>query len=387
MIRQDNWFSVWVLSVDTFRGMQVATLFCMRTPRLSLAFLVLILASACSRAPERQETSVRQPSPAAQTRPSYVFTTDEGANALSRIDLSKGEVRSFPLPIRPHNVQASADGRHVVVAGPVVTSGGGHEEHGAPSGMPGRLFVIDTQSMDVAKAVVVDIGPNPAHVVVNGDTTRAFVTDSGTNRVQLIDLAQRKIVSEVPTGRYPHGLRLSPDGATIAVANLQDNTVSLIDIASARESARVPVGKAPVQVAWAPDGNSVYVSLRDEDAVASVDVTKRRKTASVRVGDGPIQLYVSPDGRALYAANEGTEEGPATTVSVIDTGKMRVVHTIEAGRGPHGIVITPDGKRVFVTNRFDDTVSEIDSAGPRVVRTYGVGDEPTGITYAPAVDH
>ena len=340
--------------------------------------------SGCSPTRERREAAPANHSPEAQTRSDYVFTTDEGANALSRIDLTTGEVRAFPLPIRPHNVQASADGSRVIVAGPVVSGADAHQEHGSMSGMPGRLLLLDAQTMDVARAVTIDIGSSPAHVVVNGETTRAYVTDSASNEVQIVDLTQRKMVMDVPTGRYPHGLRLSPDGATIAVANLQDDTVSLIDVASATESARIPVGKAPVQVSWAPDGNTVYVTLRDEDAVAVVDARTHQKKSSVPVGDGPIQLFVTPDGRFLYAANEGTEETPAVTVSVIDTSTMQVMRTITAGKGPHGVVISPAGNRVFVTNRFDDSVSEIDGATQKVVRTHKVGDEPTGITYAGA---
>jgi YVTN family beta-propeller protein len=348
----------------------------------SLVLVFLMVTIACSPA-EHRETPTAGQSPAAQARSSYVFTTDEGANTLSRIDLTTGEVRAFPLPIRPHNVQASTDGSRVIVAGPVVT-GEGHQEHGAMSGMPGRLLVLDAQTMDMTTAVAVDIGSSPAHVVVNTDSTRAYVTDSASNRLQIVDLAQRKVASEVPTGRYPHGLRLSPDAATIAVANLQDDTVSLIDVASAKESARIPVGKAPVQVAWAPDGKTVYVSVRDEDTVAVVDAKSRQKKSSVPVGDGPIQLFVTPDGRFVYVANEGTEETPATTVSVIDTSTMQVVRTIAAGNGPHGVVIAPSGSRVYVTNRFDDSVSEIDGATHKVARTHKVGDEPTGRTYAGA---
>lgn len=350
---------------------------------LVLLFWIATSASGCSPTPSRRETApaANQPQPV-QTRPNYVFTTDEGANALSRIDLTTGEVRAFPLPIRPHNVQASADGSRVIVAGPVVSGGSAHEGHGSMSGRPGRLLVLDAQSMDVANAVAVDIGSSPAHVVVNGDTTRAYVTDSASNEVQIVDLAQRKVVTEVPTGRYPHGLRMSPDGSTIAVANLNDDSISLIDVAASRESARIPVGKAPVQVSWRPDGNTLYVTLRDEDAVAVVDASTRQKKSSVPVGDGPIQLFVTPDGRFLYVANEGTEETPATTVSVIDTSTMQVVRTIAVGKGPHGVVISPAGNRVYVTNRFDDTVVEIDTATQRVTRSYKVGDEPTGITYA-----
>jgi YVTN family beta-propeller protein len=350
---------------------------------LVLLCVIATSTSGCSPTPERRETApAANHSPAVQTRSNYVFTTDEGANALSRIDLTTGEVRAFPLPIRPHNVQASTDGSRVIVAGPVVNAADAHQEHGSMSGMPGRLLVLDAQSMDVAAAVAVDIGSSPAHVVVNGDTTRAYVTDSGSNTVQVVDLAQRKVLSEVATGRYPHGLRISPDGSTIAVANLEDNSISLIDVAASKESARVPVGKAPVQVSWAPDGNTVYVTLRDEDAVAVVDATTRQKKSSVPVGDGPIQLFVTPDGRFVYVANEGTEETPATTVSVIDTSTMQVVRTIAAGKGPHGVVISPAGNRIYVTNRFDDSVLEIDGATQKVVRTHKVGDEPTGITYA-----
>jgi YVTN family beta-propeller protein len=347
-----------------------------------LVILFVIASSACSPASERVETPAADQSPQAQPRPNYVFTTDEGASALSRIDLRTGEVRAFPLPVRPHNVQAFPDGSRIVVAGPLVTAGDAHQEHGSMEATPARLLVIDAQSTDVANAVAVDIGTHPAHVVVSRDATRVYVTDSASNSVQIVDLNERKIVAEVPTGRYPHGLRLSPDGSTIAVANLQDNTISLIDTGSARESARIPVGKAPVQVGWAPDGNTIYVSLRDEDAVAVVDSGSRQKRGAVAVGDGPIQLFVSPDGRFVYVANEGTAESPANTVSVIEASTMQVARTIEAGSGPHGVVISPDGTRVYITNRFGDTVSEIDSAKHEVVRTHRVGKEPTGITYA-----
>ena len=120
---------------------------------LVLLCVIATSTSGCSPTPERRETAPANHSPAAQTRSNYVFTTDEGANALSRIDLTTGAVRAFPLPIRPHNVQASADGSRVIVAGPVVGGADAHQEHGSMSGMPGRLLVLDAQSMDVAAAV------------------------------------------------------------------------------------------------------------------------------------------------------------------------------------------------------------------------------------------
>lgn len=346
---------------------------------LSVAALAALAGGACDSRPAREAPSSSVRTEAERT--AYVFTTDEGANALSRINVTTGEVRHYPLAIRPHNVQASADGTRVVVAGPVATGPGEHGEHQGGTA-PGRLLVIDAESMDVAKALAVDIGSQPAHVVVSADTRRAFVTDSAGHQVQIVDLDLRRVIKAVPTGRYPHGLRVSPNGREIAVANLQDDSVSVIDTAAAREIARVSVGDAPVQVAWSPDGQRLFASLRDEDAVAAVDVASRRKVASIGVGDGPIQLFTTPDGAFLYVANEGASGAPGTTVSVIDTAGSRVVKTITVGNGPHGVVISTDGRRVYVTNRFDDTVSEIDVATQTVQRTFRVGDEPTGVTYA-----
>jgi YVTN family beta-propeller protein len=247
--------------------------------------------------------------------------------------------------------------------------------------MRGRLLLIDTQSMDVATATAIDIGPHPAHVIFSADGARAYVTDASINAVQVIDIRARRVEKEISTGRYPHGLRMSPDGGTIAVANLEDDSISLIDTASSKEM-RAAAGNAPVQVAWSPDGRTIFVSMRDEGAVAVIDAESRQRVKVIPVGDGPIQLFATPDGRRVYVANEGTEQQPATTVSVIDTKELRVVRTIDSGRGPHGVVATPDSRRIYVTNRFDDSVSEIDVASGTVTRSYRVGEEPTGVTYA-----
>jgi len=351
-----------------------------RFVRLPILFFG-VLALSCGAPPAR--TPLKQSGTATSTSArGSVYTTDEGANALSRIDLQSGQVRQIALPIRPHNVQTSADAQRVFVLGMMPSPGAGQEEHAGK--MAGQLLVIDAASLDIGKAIRIEIGPHPAHVIVDANGSRAFVTDSETSTLQIVDLNRRSVVALVPTGRFPHGMRMSPDGREIAVANVEDDSVSIVDVMAAKELVRIPVGKAPVQVAYTSDGKRLFVSLRDEDAVAIVDLASRRKTGSIAVGDGPIQLFMTPDGRYIYVANEGTAQVPANTVSVIDTGSLRVIRTIPAGRGPHGLVATSDGSRVFVSNRFDDTVSEINVMDQTVARTFRVGDEPTGITFGAA---
>lgn len=312
----------------------------------------------------------------------FVYSANEHGNSISAIDLKSGEVRTLPVPISPHNVDVTADSRHLLAVGDPATEAHGHGEENASHGddAEGKLLVFDTT--DLARGpVVISVGRHPAHVVVDREGTRAFVTAAGDDAVSVVDLASRTLLQAIKTGQYPHGLRISPDGREIYVANVESDSVSVIDTAKLVEVARIDVGKAPVQVGFTPDGSRVFVSLRDADQVAVIDTQTREVLARIDVGSNPIQVYVTPDGGHVYVANQGTEREPSDAVSVIEVATGRVVDTIRTGRGAHGVTVMDDGSMVFVTNIVEGTVSAIDTASRSVVATYTVGAGPNGIAF------
>lgn len=313
----------------------------------------------------------------------FVFTADEAANTVSRIDLSTGQVETVPLPIVPHNVDIRGKGQPLLLVGPMAEHGmGGQGMAGMENlGEAGLLAVLDPLDLAKPPSALIPVGEHPAHVVALADGSTAFVSNAGEDTVGVIDLKAGQMVARIPTGAYPHGMRLSPDQASLLVANVKDGSVSLIDVATRTETARIPVGKAPVQVGFLPDGSRAYVSLRDEDAVAVIDLAQRQVTARIPVGRGPIQLHASSDGRYVFVADQGSKERPDNRVSVIEVARGEVVAMIETGTAAHGIDISEDGQSVFVTNVGDGTVSEIDIATLTVSATYHVGEGPNGVAY------
>ncbi|WP_137127637.1 YncE family protein [Roseomonas sp. HF4] len=309
-----------------------------------------------------------------------VFTADEGGASISAVDLTSGRVHAATVPIVPHNVEAVAGGRKLFAVG--IASGA----HGADHLRAGGRLVILEPVRGAAPRVIDEIpaGRHPGHVVADAAGERAFITDSETDALLVVDVAQRRIAASVPVGDYPHGLRLSPDGREAWLANVRDGTVSVVDIAAAREVARIPAGPSPVQVGFVPDGSRAYVSLRGANAVAEIDARSRRVLRRIQVGRGPVQLFATPDGGFLYVANEGTRNAPGTTASVIDLALGSVIATIETGRGAHGVVVCGNGTRAFVTNLYDDTLTEIDVTTRTVRRQLRVGRTPNGVTWAPA---
>lgn len=331
--------------------------------RLRAATLPLIAGTAIAAGP-------------ALAAPGWIYTADEKGNAISVVELAGEKTTTLKVPVSPHNVQIADDGRSLFAVGMMAAHGAGHGK-----AEPGRLLVYDAR--DIARGPTADIpvGPHPAHVVVDRAARTAYVSDSADNAVYVVDLAGREVVRKIATGRYPHGLRLSPDGRELYVANIKDGTVSVIDVAAGREAARVAVGTSPVQVGFTSDGRRVYVSLNGENAVAVLDTQTRQVLGKIPVGRNPVQVFATPDGKFVYVANQGTEAKPAETVSVIDVTAGKVVATLTTGKGAHGVVASASGDRMFVSNIVANTVSVIDVEAQQVVATIRVGKGPNGITY------
>ncbi len=259
----------------------------------------------------RPVSAQAQPAQAPKAASGVVYSANEGANSISALDLATGRVKTTPVGITPHNLQISRDGRLLLAVGMVASSKAGHAEMegmghgGGGKKMRGRLLILDAAKPSAWGISGLEVGVAPAHVVIDTQGRRAYVTNGGDGTLSVVDIARRRVINTIKTGASPHGLRFSPNGREIYVANTKSGSVSVINVASAREVSRIPVGKAPVQVGFTPDGRRVYVSLRDENRVAVVDTARRKKVAAVPVGRNPIQVFATPNGRFVYVAKSG----------------------------------------------------------------------------------
>src|SRR5688500_8229884 len=140
------------------------------------------------------------------------------------------------------------------------------------------------------------------------------------------------------------------------VPNSFSNDVSVIDAATNTVVKTVPVGSRPLGVAVAIDDTRVYVTNFGSASVSVID-TERYTVTTISVGDGPYGVAIHPSGTRIYVANQ-----LSNSVSVIDTASNAVVATVPVGMRPTGVVVYPDGSRVYVTNHGSETVSVIDTA-------------------------
>ncbi|MBZ0159559.1 MAG: beta-propeller fold lactonase family protein, partial [bacterium] len=123
---------------------------------------------------------------------------------------------------------------------------------------------------------------------------RAYVTNSGSNTVSVIDTAGNAVVgSPIPVGSSPAGIAVIPNGARVYVSNFVDNTVSVIDTATNTVITTIPVGSRPDFLAVSPDGASVYVPNQGSNTVSVI------ATATNSVTGSPIAVGTAPTGIAF----------------------------------------------------------------------------------------
>ena len=207
--------------------------------------------------------------------------------------------------------------------------------------------------------------------------TAAYITNSGSNNVSIINTATNKVTATVPVGNTPIGVAVSPDNTKIYVANLGSNSVSVINTTTNAVTTSVNVGNSPVGVAATPDGTKVYVANEYSNTVSVINTTTNTVTATVTGMSLPLGVAAAPDGTRVYVTNYG-----ANTVSVINT-TTNTKATVTGLNHPYGIAVTPDGKKVYVANYGTNNVSVIDTTTNTVTTSVNVGNSPVGVAATP----
>ncbi len=159
----------------------------------------------------------------------------------------------------------------------------------------------------------------PYDIVVTPDDSTAFVSSWSTSSVIPVDLVARRVGTPIPVGKNPEGLALSPDGATLVVANSDSDSSSVIDVPSRSLKDTLWVhsetgtrGAAPAAGAFDAAGRLYVVNSGDN----AVDVFEPGGTSFVRVGRVPSMWY-------------------PTDVAALDDGRVLVLNGKYRGTGPN----------------------------------------------------
>lgn len=258
-----------------------------------------------------------------------------------------------------------------------------------------NVSVIDTASNSVVTAIAV--GTQPYGVAVNHAGTRVYVTNQGSNDVSVIDAASNSVVATITVGTQPYGVAVNPAGTRVYVANLLSSSVSVIDTASNTvidtvllEDAPYGItGSRPSNVAVSLDGTLIYVTDNSSHPVGAckyclwviraADHSFVYRSRTTPATDG---VAMNPAGTRVYelGVDLNVWEAHATW------GTMNQIVSIAQLSGSRYMAVNPAGTRVYVTAWFIDKVVVIDTATSSIAATVALpaDSSPSGIALNPA---
>lgn len=232
----------------------------------------------------------------------------------------------------------------------------------------------------------VPVGEHPHEMVLSADGKYAYITDNGTMRIEdagkggntisVVDIAARKRVDTISTGRYrrPHGISLDAQRNYLAVTTEGPDQLLLIDAAKGKMIRHFnPNGKTSHMVSFGPGARGPEYAFVSNSGAAYVSVVQLTTgaTTTIPTGDRPEGSVLSPDGKELYVC--GRE---SANITVIDTERQGAISAIRTGRGPVRIAVTPDGKTLVYALMHDKRIGFADPQSRRQVAVLNVDANP-----------
>ncbi len=248
---------------------------------------------------------------------SELLVGDAGANEMLFLDSRTGEIRRRMPVADPYQLAFSPNGKWLTVTGLARN----------------QVDVYDAASMTLAKRF--PLSSMPSHVAYAPDSSMAYVTLQGTNRLAAIDLRRQAVSWTAEVGATPAGV-LWLNGKLL-VANMGSDHFAVVDPVDGRVEQRIHTGRGAHQLFLSPDHKTLWVNNRVDGTTVALDAQTYALIRSYRVPGGPDCIDFAPDGK-LWITQRFIQK-----VGVLDpaTGALQ---SIPVGRSPHGIFLTANAR-------------------------------------------
>ncbi|MEA2376537.1 MAG: hypothetical protein QOD13_444 [Thermoleophilaceae bacterium] len=288
-----------------------------------------------------------RPGVAARRRraPLVVATADTESHVVV-LNAATGRVRARIATVEEPRSIEWAGGSRTVVA---------HTTSGAVSLLEGEPVRI--------RRVLRGMG-EPRYTAVAPGGAYAYVTDSASGEVMVIDLERGRVIGGAEVGALARHLTISPDGRTLWVAlGKQAPAVAVVDLADPRRPRARGLLHPPFlahDVGCSPGGRRLWITSGDRDRLALYAPGRAQPIAVLRAGTPPQHVSFGGDRAYVASGDDGSltvhriGDGHALARTAVAKGSYNVQHG--AGR-----VVTP--------SLDDGTVTIVGESGDVIART------------------
>lgn len=249
-----------------------------------------------------------------------VIVANAGADSLTFIDpRTAEEQRTIRGILDPYHLRFSPDMKWFVTAA-------------------NRLNHIDIYHWDGSTPTLAKRIPTsrtPSHLWIDSRSTTVWATMQDSDELVVIDLATQTLKHRVKTGPMPADVFVTPDDKTLLIGLTGSDGVEVYDVADGKEPVfvrKIPTGKGAHAFRAAGDGQRVYVSNRVSNTISRINYQTLTVEASFPAPSGPDCMDISSDGKFIMVGSRWAKK-----LTVIDVETQQIVRQVNVGKSPHGV--------------------------------------------------
>jgi YVTN family beta-propeller protein len=256
-----------------------------------------------------------------------LWINDNAGNTLIPINPGTGALGK-PVPVDdPYNLYFTPDGRFAMVMA------------------ESRREIIFSDPHTMAARHVLAVGcAGFNHADFSADGRYFIATCEFSGELIKVDTAAQRVIGRLrlPGHAMPQDIKISPDGRTWYVADMQTSGLWIIDGDRLSVRSFIPTGDGAHGLYPSRDSRDLYVTNRGEGSVSVLDFRTNRLAAKWRLPGhaSPDMGGVSADGRVLWLSGRYDRE-----VYAIDTSTGHLIARIPVGTEPHGLCVWPQPGR------------------------------------------
>ena len=311
-----------------------------------------------------------------------IYAVNTGSDSVSVIDAEANRITAtIPVHHGPYFISVAPDGKRAYVANSasnsvstldletrreIGTTAAGEAPGVAQVSPDNRTVVVSNRGAGSVSVYSVTVnGPQPLHfresftgcpgatdVAILQDSTKAFVTCSGSQQVMAIwlgaapdswrgkqdaTLQADHLLALLDVGKTPTHLALKPDGGEVFSTNFGGNSLSEISTWTNEVSGTYSVVMQPARAVVSRDNTSLWTSDFGSDSATLYSIDDGRVVASVHTGSHPDALAFSADEHLLLVADSGSAD--VTVIRTNGPGGPTLFTLLPAGAQPNDIVV------------------------------------------------
>jgi molecular chaperone DnaK len=252
----------------------------------------------------------------------------------------------------------------------------------------------------------VTIGNQPETMIVSPNGKTAYVIYFNSSKIDVIGLAQNKIIDQIDVGKNLTDAAISPNGKRMYVTSSCSvkeckGSVFVINTSIEKVIGTIAVGGPTQLVQVSPNGQFIDVAVNDGRSVSSYEALSEFNIASgkrifrVSIPVFPVAMALSKDGERAYLAATSGANSSGNIKSELDVVNLETGAKVATlGQGnllPCSVAANPNGKVVYEAfcggsaHPFDSTtgVKVFDVGTDRLKATIRMSQGTRGMTVTP----